>query len=417
MTTYTKPYGDFNNNVDVADATKVNAQINQLYTAINGGLDGVNVPGLGDMTTVTTTAKNAAGAINELQALPVFSMSRQALINGNFDVTQRGASFTNPASLSYTLDRWQTFNSADGGTLPTTIIHSQTATSPGELFGASNFYRINPNGAGSGFGVNASYSIWQKIENAVRYLCGSGKKVTLSFWARSSIAGKRLGIGMRQDYGTGGTPSSTEDLTGQIITLTSSWTKYAATFTTNTLSGKTFGTNKDDNLRPTFIIMWGTSTASQFLGGGTAETFGGSGNIDIAQVQVNAGDQALPFQPRSFAEELALCQRYYQRYDSEQNASIATFGLANATTGGNLVFNLQIKMRILPTLTYSALADMSASDGVSGFTLTSLSLTTVLSSAKVVALAFGVASGLTQFRSYFLQFNSSGKYLAFDAEL
>lgn len=43
MPTYTKPYGDFVNNVDVADATKVNAQINQLFTAINGGLDGTNI--------------------------------------------------------------------------------------------------------------------------------------------------------------------------------------------------------------------------------------------------------------------------------------------------------------------------------------------------------------------------------------
>ncbi|KIL38299.1 hypothetical protein SD70_27170 [Gordoniibacillus kamchatkensis] len=78
MSTVTKPYGDFVNNVDVADANKVNSQMNTLYNLVNGNLDGSNVPGLGDMTTVTTTAKNAAGAINELQALPVFAMSRQA---------------------------------------------------------------------------------------------------------------------------------------------------------------------------------------------------------------------------------------------------------------------------------------------------------------------------------------------------
>ena len=37
--------------------------------------------------------------------------------------------------------------------------------------------------------------------------------------------------------------------------------------------------------------------------------------IEISQVQVELGKVATPFEHRSYAEELALCQRYYYRID------------------------------------------------------------------------------------------------------
>lgn len=46
MPTVTKPYGDFTNNVDVADATKVNSQFNTIYNAVNGNIDETNAPNL-----------------------------------------------------------------------------------------------------------------------------------------------------------------------------------------------------------------------------------------------------------------------------------------------------------------------------------------------------------------------------------
>jgi hypothetical protein len=154
----------------------------------------------------------------------------------------------------------------------------------------------------------------QYIENGTRNLCGNGKSLTLSFWARSSITDKTLGIYLSQEYGSGGSPSSDEFLTGTQLTLTSSWTKYEYTFTTNTLSGKTFGTNYDDAVGVFFQHMAG-STYSAYSGG-SAYDFGGSGNIDIAQVQLCAGSEVLPFEPKSFGDELQACQRYYEKsYD------------------------------------------------------------------------------------------------------
>lgn len=250
------------------------------------------------------------------------SMSRQALINGNFDVWQRGTTVTNPASTTYLADRWKFDVGADGGTLPNITYSRQTLTA-GDIPNSFYYFRYAPDGAGTSLGNNAVVNIHQWIENGVRFLCGNGKKVTVSFWARSSIANKTIGLTMIQNYGSGGSPTAQETLTGGVFSLTSSWQKFSITLTTNTLVGKTFGTNNDDGLRPFFSIYWGSTRNSNY--GGTATTNLASGTIDIAQVQLCAGDVALPFQPKSFEEELRACQRYYEKsYDIATNPGTNT---------------------------------------------------------------------------------------------
>jgi hypothetical protein len=196
---------------------------------------------------------------------------------------------------------------ADGGTFPT-IQHIKTE-SPTEIRG--NIYRIVVDGAGSGYGANANYAIRQQIEHGVRNYAGAGgEKVTVSFLARSNIAGKKIGISSLQHYGTGGSPSTEDWLSGANFSLTSAWQRFTHTFTTVTKVGKTFGTAFNDSLFCDIRFLWGTTAAAR-VGASTAETFVGSGFIDIAEVQFNPGDVPLPFVPRSYADELRLGQRYY----------------------------------------------------------------------------------------------------------
>jgi hypothetical protein len=268
-----------------------------------------------------TAAEVAAGTddakiVTPLAAAPYAnsSMSRQAIINGNFDVWQRSSStaITVDGSL-FVADRWKDINAKDSGTYPT-LTRSRQAHTPGDLDNSYYFTRLATNGAGSSLGVSSYHAYQQLIEHGVRNLSGLNKKVTLSFYARSSIANKRICPTISICYGTGGTPSSQEEVKGTPITLTSSWVKYTATFTLNTLAGKTFGTANDDYLGLNFWLMWGTTSGNTYVQSSvTAETYGGSGNIDIAQVQLCAGEVALPFQPKSFEQELRACQRYYQK--------------------------------------------------------------------------------------------------------
>jgi len=231
--------------------------------------------------------------------------------NGNFDVAQRGTSFTNPAAGAYLLDRYKCYYNADGGRFPTIVV-SQSAITPGDVEKSFNCLKVNVNGAGSSLGNSSYYWIYQYIEHGTRFLCGANKKVTISFYAKSSIANKKLGIYLAQYYGTGDSPSVAGHKSGTHWALTSFWTKYTHTFTMDTLESKTFGTNNDDAIILYFVYQWG-SNIEGYVGDDEAETFVGSGDIEITQVQLVAGDVAIPFEPRILEEELRLCQRYYEK--------------------------------------------------------------------------------------------------------
>lgn len=236
---------------------------------------------------------------------------RQAIINGNFDIWQRGISWTNPASGQFTADHFSTEYVLDGGVNPT-VVHSRQQFMPaGDLPGSFYYYRIAPSAAGSGYGANSLQWITQRIEHGTRLLCGAGKKVAVSFVANSNIVGKKIGVWLRQNYGTGGSPSAAEVINGSSVTLTSTLTRYTFTFDTNTLNGKTFGTNNNDYLEIAITYQWGATLGAR-VGSPSLETYRGSGIINIAQVQLNQGAEALSFQPKTFYEELQACLRYYE---------------------------------------------------------------------------------------------------------
>lgn len=348
-------------------------------------------------------------------AMPTDGLSRQAIINGNFDVWQRGTSFVNPASGTYTADRWRVSQDAGGGTLPT-LTHRQLGLSGGEVDESSRAYWIENNGAGSSLGATSIGLVEQYIENGTRALCGTGKKITVSFWAWSTIAGKRLGVYAAQTYGTGGSPSTGDILSGTNFTLSTVWTKYSYTFTTSALSGKTFGTNNDDTFNLSFMYAWGTSFLAR-VGAATAETFGSAGNTYIAQVQVSAGGVALPFQPRSFAEEAELCKRMaFVMGDSVNTQAPIGVGFAASTTIALVTVPLPVTMRIPPTLAVTA-TDWRVTDGATDVDVTSISVQANQNSKHTVTLRVTVASGLTQFRPYQLNADgTAGRKMIFDSE-
>ena len=344
------------------------------------------------------------------------SMARQAIMNGNFDVWQRGTSVAlADVTTTFQADRWLDFTTKDGGTLPTLTRSRQIITSGGV---PNAFYcsRLASNGAGTSLGVNSYHQFAQRIEHGTRMLCGASKTVTVSFYAKSDITNKKIGISLQQNYGTGGSPSTAETIAGTSFTLTSSWTKYTYTFTTNTLSGKTFGTANDDMVIVNFWHIWGDTIGDAF-GLTGAETYVGSGFTDIAQVQLCAGDVALPFQPKSFEEELRACMRYCQ------SRSVAGYeGLGQGNAGSTTVAYIQIpfytEMRISPALTATA-ADWRLFDSAgTGYDLTAIAIETGTDSKYIGAVLATVASGLTAFKPYFMGGDNGGtRTLYFDAEL
>lgn len=349
--------------------------------------------------------------------IPLYSIARQALINGNFDVWQRATTKTGPTHNTYpAADRWRFNMAVDGGTDPTMII-SQQALTPGDIDGSFYFHRLNVNGAGSSYGSNSFHTLSQSIEHGVRHLCGAGRKVTIRFKARSSIGSKKLGVSLSQYYGSTGSPSGIETIIGQKFTLTSTWTEYTLTLDTNTLVGKTFGTDNNDALVLEFWFQYGASYQAT-VGDSTPETFVGSGNIDIAQVQVCSGDVPLEFYPRSYNEELALCERYYYRDNAGDKYTAFGSGFCATTSAAFVNIQYPKRMRVIPTFGYGGNVAITDKTGTS-VPPTSLAQWVDADSYRGSTLTVGVSgTPLVAGDATFLRAdNDATAYLEFDAEM
>ena len=366
----------------------------------------------------TTPLSGIVPVLDSETAMISGGMSRQAVMNGNFDIWQRGTTATDLASNASIADRWKAIFAVDGGTAPT-VVSSRQSITPGDLPGSFYHYRLAPNGAGSGYGANSAYYLDHRIENGTRYLCGASKKVTLSFWAKSSIASKRIGISLLQDYGTGGSPSSLEIIKGGVVTLTSSWAKYTVTVTTNTLVGKTFGTGNDDIFRITFWMQWGATLGGSYLETSvSAESWVGSGNIDIAQVQLCSGDAALPFKPKSYTQEYQDCLRFCWVPETSATYANIGYGFAATTALAFIYIKHPVPMRILPTLTATG-SDWQLLDGATATDITSLDNTTDAQTKDMTNMRCNVSgTPLTQYRPYGLRADgNANRLLILSAEL
>jgi hypothetical protein len=223
---------------------------------------------------------------------------RNRIINGNFDIAQRGTSFVNPASGTYTSDRWVTFRTGSSATYSRQAFTLGQTSVPGE---PTYFFRAAvTTSAGAGNFVH----IQQRIESVGTF---AGQQITVSFWAKADAA-KPISVELEQQFGTGGSPSAAIlGLSVTKVTLGTSWQKVTVTATVPSISGKTLGSNNNDVLG---INIW--FDAGSDFNARTDSLGQQSGTFDIAQVQIEPGSVATPFERRPIGAELALCQRYYE---------------------------------------------------------------------------------------------------------
>jgi len=227
------------------------------------------------------------------------------IINGNFDIWQRGTSFSN--ATNYSADRW--FH------IYTENISRQSFSSIPEIAGSIYYLRWTPGGA-------TYHGMQQKIENGAVYL--SGKTVTVSFWARSNTFNS-FNLYVHSNL------ENDQQEVGSNFTITPTWTKYVTTFNIPI----TNGTVLHRYLR---FVLPNLST-----------TFG----IDLAQVQLEIGSVPTPFtlSGGTLSGELAACQSYY----IEGGADVTWCG---NTTNGTSYFAttyLPVVMRAVPSVVLTSL--------------------------------------------------------------
>ena len=349
---------------------------------------------------------------------------RNKLINGDFTFWQRGTSDTQgPASagaavssfgLTFVSDRWfsnsNVANGFAGGTasVPRVRFDRQGFTmgqpSLSDVGGSQYFMRTTI-GAADGTGVvgvlggsmdigNAYLQVGQHIE-ANDLGEWSGKTVWLSFLAKSfgNITHPTIGcrIGIRPDHNdtltgedvwpdsmTGVTAAITSDgnngfnrssnIPGDNINLTPEWQKFKRKFILPEFtSGVTQGTDGVSSVSPFFTLACGPSGPGEYISKSQVTdylglTSGFTGAFDVAQVQLEIGNDVSPFEKRHPQVELGMCQRYYQKsYNSDIFPGTASdYGAKNQTSTQDasipkfLTNMFQSPLRTTPTVTIYA---------------------------------------------------------------
>ena len=132
----------------------------------------------------------------------VNTRNRNRIINGNFDVWQRGTSFAGVTATGYQADRWEVQPQA--GCTMTISRQAFTAGQTDVPYEPAYFLRADITTAGS-----ANSEISQKIEDVRTF---AGQTIVASFYAKSTTGTQTLNCRFHQDFGSGGSTRVTLSL-------------------------------------------------------------------------------------------------------------------------------------------------------------------------------------------------------------
>ena len=271
--------------------------------------------------------------------------NRNLIINGSFIVNQRNADTAVASGTGWPCDRW---NVADNQSGLTQQRNGGSYTKPD---GFKNYLRsIVTTATTKGAGDYAV--IYQPIEayniQQLNWGTSAANKATLSFVSRSNVTGT-FGGAIQNHDGSMCYPFT------YTVTSADTWEEQVVV-----IDGATTGTWNHDNGRGITVLL-GLGVGSTYSNTAgvwtTSYTFTATGAVDITGtlnnylaitgVQLEVGDTATPFEHRSYGQELALCQRYYEQEKVEIWGQMRGGGYTDAYTS----FYYKTSKRTFPTVT------------------------------------------------------------------
>lgn len=279
---------------------------------------------------------------------------RNKIINGAMEIDQRNAGAAVANSGGYSVDRWAD-NYAGSGRYS-----AQRSTVAPTGFINSLLHTVTTAVTAAATDV---YQIFQPIEGTNAADLGFGtswaRSITVSFWVRSSIAGT-YGFFL---YNTDGTRSITQTYT---VNAANTWE-----YKTITLPGDTTGTYLTNNGQA-FVVGFdlgsGSNQNTATLGAWQSSVYRRTAScvnfmatngatFYLTGVQLEVGSVATPFERRLFPQELAMCQRYYEKsyepgFMPGANPTYAGASLGVRANGGWTVQGVyKVTKRAIPTVT------------------------------------------------------------------
>jgi hypothetical protein len=258
---------------------------------------------------------------------------KNRLVNGSFNIAQRGTSFVSGANNddTYNLDRWYVLSDGNDA-----VDITQTTTVP---TGAKYSIGLDVET------VNKKFGIAQIIENVNCY-DAIGGNVTLSFQAKVSATTKLDNVKCAVIAWSGTADTVTSDIisaweaegtnptlianatyenTPANLNVTTSWATYSVTANVDTASTTNI-----------IVFIWSDVTDT------TAGDF-----LHITNAQLEVGSSATPFERRFYGQELANCQRYFEAGSLWREGT-------NATSANFCVFSesFLVQKRANATFTY-----------------------------------------------------------------
>ena len=347
--------------------------VNQITDASGGATATIN--------TFTPTASNMAG--------------RNKIIGGDFTTNpwQRGTSFTALADNAYCADR---FYVRHAGSFVADVLRTAdapTATASG--VGASYCLHVDVT-TGAAVGANDRYFIRQTLEGYNTESLGNGESgtryFTVSFWVKSTITGiySLAFQGVDRLY-----------IAEYTVSVADTWEKKEVTVPCAT--DGTWNAGNTAGMTATWYLAGGStyynttgswlSTSSAYCSANQVNALSNAANnFKIALVQLEVGSVATPFETRLYGQELALCQRYYQKF----GAGVGNYypfgsGAWYSSTYAEITIALKVTMRTSPTGNASAANTFSINGGV---TVTPTSINPVNRITPDTAdVSFSAASG------------------------
>ena len=344
----------------------------------NSSVPAANLTGtVADARISALTASKLTGALPAISGASLTGIAggrRNIIINGAMQVWQRATAATAATTGFQTVDRWKTYHGSDGAY---TLEQSVLSVADRATTGCTNALLAQCTTVDASLAADQYAYIVQPIEaqnlSHIGYGAAGAKDLTLSFWVKKgTIAnGSTFSVALKK--------FDSNYYSYQQYTIDSdNWERKTLTYPGLTAAGITTSDNTT-GAEVRFILAtgsnyhgtvntWSTNATEQ----STASQFNFLSNTSndfyITGVQLEVGSVATDFEHRSYGEELALCQRYFEIYGDGKVSDYALMAIgANWTTTNSRAFlQWQVEKRAAPTVTEAGTWYIRNHEGSSG---------------------------------------------------
>ena len=301
-----------------------------------------------DANAITIASDESVTISGDLVPSSQFS-NRNVIYNGGMQIYQRGAGSPGTSNGGFALDRWRYSTWGSPGVVDVT---QDSDVPSGQGFSSSlkmDVTTADTADAADSNGISMKFE-GRDLQRFAKGVSGA-KASTVSFWVKSP----KTGVHIVWLYDNDNNRQISKSYT---VSSANTWENHSVTFPGDTTGA--WGNDVNESAQLTFVTMAGNDASS-----GTLATSWESytpanravgqvncmdhvdNNFYLTGVQWEVGENATPYEHRTYADELIRCQRYYQRIGKGWRACIGS----GSVGAWGCQLPVPISMRATPTMT------------------------------------------------------------------